>query len=80
MRLLLAALIWVLAATVAQSAETTGIIDRIDEESGTLVLQDGTTYQLPGEFNVSDLTPGTRVVVVYDELDGETLVYDVLIE
>ena len=75
--LTLAALI--ASAMTAFAAEADGEITRIDQDKGTITLDDGNTYKLPGEFDVSSLKKGMDIVLSYDEVDGEKLIADMQI-
>jgi len=52
------------AAALADS--TQGMIESIDAGANTLMLTDGKTYKLPGEFDYSVIRAGMHVLVFYD--------------
>lgn len=54
----------------ALAEEVSGTIEAIDEEKASLTLDDGTTYELPGEFDYEAVRPGMQVVMIYHEVDG----------
>lgn len=54
----------------AFASNSQGRIEIIDETANTIILSDGITYQLPGEFDYSVLSKGMKVLVFYDK-DGE---------
>ncbi|AQS41087.1 MAG: Hypothetical protein BHV28_03720 [Candidatus Tokpelaia hoelldobleri] len=54
----------------AFAGNSQGRIEMIDETANTIILSDGLTYQLPGEFDYSVLSEGMKVLVFYDR-DGE---------
>jgi len=47
-----------------------GSVQKIDQQEGTLQLNDGNLYKLPAEFDYSSISEGANVVVTYD-VDGE---------
>lgn len=78
MRTLVAAIAFVsLTFASAFAAETTeGQIKSVDAEKGTITLDDGKSYKMPGEFDVASLEVGSDIVIAYDEVNGELLVTD----
>jgi len=54
----------------AFASNSQGRIEIIDETANIIILSDGITYQLPGEFDYSVLSEGMKVLVFYDR-DGE---------
>jgi hypothetical protein len=63
----------------AESGDTEGVIQGVDEESLSLVLDDGKKYQAPEEFNFDGLKKGVKVVVFYTETDGKRVINDLQI-
>jgi Cu/Ag efflux protein CusF len=59
------------SSLTAFAAEVTGAITAVDVTTGTVTLDDGKTYQLPADFDVSTLAAGTQVTFTYDEADGK---------
>jgi len=57
-------------ASSAYADSVEGSIEKIDQQEGTLQLNDGNLYKLPAEFNYSSIVEGANVVVTYD-VDGE---------
>lgn len=64
----------------AVAEEATGTIQKIDENSSTITLDDGNTYVLPGEFDYQSIQPGMEVHVIYDEADKKRVVTDIDME
>jgi Cu/Ag efflux protein CusF len=60
----------------AFAAEAEGQIKSIDAESQTITLDDGKSYKLPGEFDVTSLSNGMEILLAYDEVGGENLITD----
>lgn len=63
-------------ATAAHAAEAEGQIRDIDTDSLTITLQDGKSYKLPGEFDVTALKEGMEIILAYEEVDGQNLITD----
>ena len=77
MRSLIAAIAISVALTgAALAAETEGHIKKIDREKGTIVLDDGKAYKLPGEFDMDSIKGGMDVVIAYDKVNGQNQITD----
>lgn len=77
MRIALTLAAALLATTAAAyAADADGEIKSIDAAKGTITLDDGNTYKLPGEFDASTLKKGMDIVLSYDEVNGEKLIAD----
>jgi hypothetical protein len=81
MRMLLAMLIGIAGLftpfeSFAESADIEAVIEGVDENHLTLVLDDGKKYQAPEEFNFTGLKKGVKVVVFYTETDGKRVIND----
>ncbi|MBL0370815.1 DUF1344 domain-containing protein [Rhizobium sp. KVB221] len=63
----------------AESADVEAVIEGVDEDHLTLVLNDGKKYQAPEEFNFDGLKKGVKVVVFYTETDGKRVINDLQI-
>ncbi|MDB5556153.1 MAG: hypothetical protein JWL86_6137 [Rhizobium sp.] len=63
----------------AESADVEAVIEGVDEDHLTLVLDDGKKYQAPEEFNFDGLKKGVKVVVFYTETDGKRVINDLQI-
>lgn len=63
----------------AESADVEGVIEGVDEDKLTLVLDDGKKYQAPEEFNFDGLKKGVKVVVFYTDTDGKRVINDLQI-
>ena len=42
----------------------------------TITLDNGKSYKLPGELDVSTLKEGMEIVLAYDEVGGENVITD----
>lgn len=63
-------------SSFAESADVEAVIEGVDEDHLTLVLDDGKKYQAPEEFNFDGLKKGVKVVVFYTETDGKRVIND----
>lgn len=63
----------------AESADVEAVIEGVDEDRLTLVLDDGKKYMAPEEFNFDGLKKGVKVVVFYTETDGKRVINDLQI-
>lgn len=80
MRKIIAAFaILALSPLAAQAAETEGLIKSVNAEKGTITLDDGKSYKMPGEFDVASLEVGSDIVLSYDVVNGERLVSDMTV-
>ncbi len=80
MRTTTAALFLALLAAPAFAADTEGTIASVDAEAMTITLEDGNTYKLPAEMDVSALAGGAEVVIAYRETDeGEKQITDLFL-
>lgn len=77
MRTVIAAVIATLAlSSAALAAEAEGHIKKIDADNQTITLDNGKSYKLPGEFDLSSLKEGMEVLLAYDKLGNENLITD----
>jgi Cu/Ag efflux protein CusF len=77
MRTLIAAIVATFALSAAAfAAEAEGHIKKIDSDNFTITLDNGKSYKLPGEFDVSSLKEGMEIVIAYDQVGGENLITD----
>ncbi len=60
----------------ALAADTDGEIKQIDAEAMTITLDDGKTYKLPAEMDVSTIEEGAVVIIRYDIRDGVNQIID----
>ena len=63
-------------AGTAYAAEVEGQIKKIDIDQLTITLDNGKSYKLPGELDVSTLKEGMEIVLAYDEVGGENVITD----
>ena len=80
MRKVLAALVASLAITAAAAGDADGKIKSVDAEKMTIVLDDGKTYRLPAEMDISAITEGVEVIIAYEAKDGVNQITDMLIQ
>lgn len=81
MRKVLAALVASLAITAAAAAgDADGKIKSVDAEKMTIVLDDGKTYRLPSEMDMSAIAEGVEVIIAYEAKDGVNQITDMLIQ
>lgn len=77
MRTLLAALTATLIFTgAALAAQAEGHIKKIDADNLTITLDDGKSYKLPGEFDMTALKEGMEVLIAYDKIGEDNLITD----
>ncbi|WAJ27305.1 DUF1344 domain-containing protein [Antarcticirhabdus aurantiaca] len=50
----------------AKAEEASGTVSEIDEERSLLVLDDGSTFELPHAFDYEAVKPGMQVLVLLD--------------
>lgn len=75
MRMILGVLM-ALASAAAFAAEAEGQIRSIDAENLTITLDDGNTYKLPGEVDMSGIAEGMNIIIAYDEVGGVNMITD----
>ena len=78
MRKLIAMAAGLFALTAVAHAETTeGKITRVDPSAMTVVLDDGKTYKLPQEMDMTVISEGVEVLIAYDvNADGVNQITD----
>ena len=77
MRTLIGAMIATLMLSgAAYAAEVAGQIKKVDIDHLTITLDNGKSYKLPGELDVSTLKEGMEIVLAYDEVGGENVITD----
>jgi Cu/Ag efflux protein CusF len=64
----------VVTVGVAWAEETTGKIQKVDQDMKMLVLEDGTELALPEGTPMDQLTAGAKVKASYEEKDGKKVV------
>ncbi|WP_274425474.1 DUF1344 domain-containing protein [Chelativorans sp. YIM 93263] len=80
MRAITAALSLALLAAPALAEDAEGQITAVDEQDMTITLQDGSTYKLPPEMDVSGISDGMQVVLAYQiDDDGERQITDMFL-
>ena len=77
MRILSAAFAALLAlSATAFAGDAEGRIRSVDTEKMTVTLDDGKTYKLPAEMDVSAVEPGLTILLAYDVVDGVNQITD----
>ena len=80
MRLAAVAIALFLTAAPALAADTDGTIQSIDTEKMTITLDDGQTYKLPAEMDVSGIETGMDIVIAYRVgEDGQKQITDMVL-
>jgi len=74
---LIGAFIVFLSPNFAFADNATGTITAIDQTTGIMTLDNGNTYNLPGEFDYSVLKDGMKVTVFYDTQGAKRYVNDI---
>jgi Skp family chaperone for outer membrane proteins len=64
----------------AYAADADGKIKTVDAEKMIIVLDDGKTYRLPAEMDMSVVVEGAEVIIAYDAKDGVNQITDMLIQ
>ena len=68
------------SASSALAAESKGTIGMIDPASNTLMLEDGTVYQLTKKVFIQDLKAGQEVTVSYETKNGKNMAEKVTVK
>jgi len=80
MRIAAVALLLGLSSLPALAADTEGTITAVDQEAMTITLEDGATYKLPAEIDLSAISDGMEVVIAYQvNENGERQITDMLL-
>jgi Cu/Ag efflux protein CusF len=72
-----AALAFVFSIAIAQADETAGKVAAVDPASGSLILEDGSTFTIGEGVSMEGLEPGTEVTVSFEEKDGQLIATEV---
>ncbi len=72
-----AALAFAFAMATAHADEAVGKVFLMDAASGSIVLEDGTTFKLAEGVSMEGLEPGTEVTVSFEEQDGQLIATEV---
>ncbi len=56
--------------SAAFALDTEGRITNVDPEKLTITLENGETYRLPGEMDVSAIETGMTVILAYREVEN----------
>ena len=68
-----AALVFSAAALAAQAE---GKVKSVDRDNLTITLDNGTSYKLPGEFDIDAIEEGMTVLLAYDQVGDQNLITD----
>ena len=71
------ALAFVFSVAIAHADETAGKVAAVDPTSGSLILEDGTTFTIAEGVSMDGLEPGTEVTVSFEEQDGQLIATEV---
>ena len=63
-------------SSAAYAAEAEGHIKKIDADNQTITLDNGKSYKLPGEFDLSSIKEGMEILIAYDKIGNENLITD----
>lgn len=63
-------------ATGALAAEAEGKIKAVDRDNLTITLENGSSYKLPGEFDVDAIQEGMEVLLAYDKVGDQNMITD----
>jgi hypothetical protein len=81
MRSVLIALLGLFAATsLAFAGQDEGKITKIDADNMVIQLEDGKSYKLPGEFDMTSIEEGVTVLLSYDKVGDTNLITDLIVE
>ena len=69
-----------LLAVPAFAVDADGKIAQIDIDARTITLEDGNSYQLPGEFDPATLKEGSEIFFIYQVVDGVNVITDMEID
>lgn len=78
-RMIAAAGALMLMISGALAAQVEGEIKQLNTDEMTITLDDGKTYKLPAEMDVSALSEGVVVAIAYDSNDGVNQITDMFI-
>jgi outer membrane lipoprotein SlyB len=67
-------------AGAALAADADGRVTKVDPEQMTIMLDDGKTYKLPPEMDMSAIAEGAEVIIAYEAKDGVNQITDMLIQ
>ncbi|WP_173931042.1 DUF1344 domain-containing protein [Chelativorans sp. Marseille-P2723] len=65
MRSAITAICLALLASPALANDAEGTITTVDPQAMTITLEDGSTYKLPAEIDMSAISDGVEVVIAY---------------
>jgi Cu/Ag efflux protein CusF len=63
-------------STSAFAAEAEGKIAAVDRDNLTITLENGTSFKLPGEFDVEAVKEGMQVLLAYDKVGDQNMITD----
>ncbi len=69
----------ILLAQPAFAENIVGTVQSVDADNTVLTLEDGTTFNIPEEYDLTGIEPGTPVDIEYDVTDGQNTITDLFI-
>lgn len=69
-----------MAVFPALAGEAEGKITAVDAEKMTITLEDGKSYKLPGEMDMSVIVEGVSVLLAYDTVGETNQITDMIID
>lgn len=66
--------------SAAFAGEDEGKIKKIDADNMVIQLEDGKSYKLPGEFDMTSISPGVTVLLTFDKVGDVNLITDLIVE
>ena len=60
-------------AGAAFAEEASGAVELVDPATGTIILQDGTTYTVADGVSIEELQPGDTVTVSFEVQDDKNM-------
>jgi hypothetical protein len=65
-----------IVSTGAFAAEAEGKVKSVDRDNLTITLDNGSSYKLPGEFDVEAIKEGMLVLLAYDKVGDQNMITD----
>jgi hypothetical protein len=78
--ILIALFVLFAAASAAFAGQDEGKIEKIDTDNMVIQLEDGKSYKLPGEFDMTSIAEGVTVLLSYDKIDDVNFITDLIVE
>ena len=71
-----ATMLSMIVSTGALAAEAEGKVKAVDRDNLTITLDNGSSYKLPGEFDVEAIKEGMLVLLAYDKVGDQNMITD----